>query len=333
MSGDDGEIRELIARERARSFDALKGIGSVLGTIQFEEIRKVGESFKLAMNRVFLLQGFPGAMQRYAQYHFEWPLRISQRVIVHTAKHGTAPNEQDAEQIQREVQRELDADLAFDTETVKDSDIFDYRVLAKLSSSPAVAMGREAHLASVIIQGWMCFEILCGDIWIPAVNASPDVLGKNVNASLPKDQKVSWDDLARVDFNLRRQIGTVFARRLSFQSLDKIRKAFTSAFRDDYKSQMQEVFDDPALLRLERSRHLLVHKAGRIDAAFAQANRNDANWGTLTVGEELKITDAIATESWTVAAIAGSKLLDAVNSWLVTNVELPKIGPMSDFEI
>jgi hypothetical protein len=333
MSGDDSQIRELIARERARSFDALKRIGSVLGTIQFEELRKAGESFKLAVNRVFLLQGFPGAMQRYAQYHFEWPLRISQRVIEHTATHGTAPNEQDAERIQREVQLELDADLAFDTETVKDSDIFDYRVLVKMSSAPAVAMGREAHHASVIIQGWMCFEILCGDIWIPAVNASPDVLGKNVNASLPKGQKVNWDDLARVRFDLRHKMGTIFARRISFQSLDKIRKAFQCAFREDYKSQMQQVFDDPVLLRLEKSRHLLVHKAGRIDAAFAQANQKDANWGKLNVGEELKISDIIATDSWTVAANAGSKLLDAVNSWLVKNVELPKVGPTSDFEI
>jgi hypothetical protein len=333
MSGDDGEIRALIERERARSFDALKRIGAVLETIQFEELRQVGESFKLAINRVFLLQGFPGAMQRYAQYHFEWPLRIGQRVFEHTATHGTPPNEQDAERIQREVQQELDADLAFDTETVKDSDIFDYRVLAKMSNARPVAMGRDAHLASVIIQGWMCFEILCGDLWIPAVNASPDVLGKNVNASLPKDQKVNWDDLARADFNLRRKLRTVFARRISFQSLDKIRKAFKCAFPDDYKLQMQGVFDDPALMRLERVRHLLVHRAGRVDAAFVQANKNDANWGTLAVGDELKITDTIATDSWTVAAIAGIKLLDAVNSWLAKNVQLPQIRVMSDFEI
>jgi hypothetical protein len=285
------------------------------------------------MNRVFLLQGLPGAMQRYGQFRMEGALQIATRVFEHTASQGTVPSEEDATRIHKEVQDHLQSELGFDPDVIKDSDIADYRVLLQMSGHPAVAMGYEAHRASVLIQGWMCFEVLCGDVWIPAVNASPNILGKNVNAALPKDQKVNWDDVARARFDLRQKIGSLFARRISFQSLEKIRRAFQWAFADDYKPLMKEIFDDPDLIRVEKCRHLLVHRGGRVDAAFAQATENDPLWGKVAVGDELKISESIATDSWTAAANAGSKLLNAVNSWLVDHVDLPQSEEESDFEI
>jgi hypothetical protein len=333
MNIDDAEIRTMIDRERARSFGALNGVVSVLGGIRSDDVRKVGESFKIAMNRVFLLQGLPSAMQRYGQFEMEGALQIASRVFEYTALHRSAPSEEDAARINKEVQEHLQSELGFDPNVIKDRDVADYRVLLQMSAHPAVAMGYDAHRAAVLIQGWMCFEVLCGDLWTPAVNASPNVLGRNVNAALPKDEKMNWDDVARARFDLRHKIGSVFARRISFQSLEKIRRAFQWAFADDYKPLLKDIFDDPALIRVEKCRHLLVHRGGRVDSAFAQAAENDRLWGKVAVGDELKISESIATDSWTAAANAGSNLLSAVNSWLMAHVESPRPEVEADFEI
>jgi hypothetical protein len=333
MDNDDARIREFLKGERVRSVQALEGMISIVKSIELQQLRKAADSFKVGINRVFLLQAFPAAMQRYAQYHCEWPRRIAERMVVFVATHERPPTDEESSRLQKEVQDELDVELRPDLEPVKDSDVFDYRVLEKMVREEAVAMGRDAHNASVVIQAWMCFEILCGDAWIPAVNASPEVLGRNVNKHLPKDERVNWDDLARAGFDVRDKIGGLLARRISFQSLDKIRTAFKNTFPENYAVDLGGVFDDPILLRLEKTRHLLVHKAGRVDEAFAKANRHDPFLGAVPVGEELKISNVVTTDFWTTAANAGGRLLTAVNSWLLKNVEYSKLGATSDYEI
>jgi hypothetical protein len=333
MSNDDARIREFLKGERARSIQALEVLISIVNSIEYEQLRKAADSFKLGINRVFLLQAFPAAMQRYAQYHSEWPRRISERAFLFAVDHGRPPSDEEATQLQQQVQDELDAELRPDLEPVKDSDVFDYRVSEKMAREEAVAMGRDAHNASVVIQAWMCFEVLCGDVWIPAVNASPDILGRHCNQRLAKEDRVNWDDLARAEFDVRDKVGTLLARRMRFQSLEKIRGAFHYAFDKDYSPELRAVFENSGLRRLERTRHLLVHKGGRVDSAFARANGDDPVLGSVPVGDELRISNVLTTDFWITAAELGGRLLACVNAWLIKNVAYSKLGGTPDYLI
>jgi hypothetical protein len=162
---------------------------------------------------------------------------------------------------------------------------------------------------------WTAFECLTKDAWIYLVNSRPkDVVSRVLHAVVSEgepdgisEKQISLRLLAKYEFDLRGSLGSVLVEKFDFTSVAGIRKAYAALFGKP--AELEEIFTNESLTRLEAVRHVIVHRAGIADDEYIKRLRIP-----LSKGEMVPI-DAETTEKFGNVVIgSGCALLRFVDS-------------------
>jgi hypothetical protein len=173
-------------------------------------------------------------------------------------------------------------------------------------------------LYSASVSGsWTAFECLAADLWVDALNSEALLLAQRAISSIETQEpgEISAKQIpvglaARHGFDLRNCLGTILRTKFDFTSVSGIRKAYqVFAPIDDF---VEKVFATPRLAELEATRHVIVHKAGKIDTEYCRRTKS-----TLPIGSVLTFDRDQSQLFCNVSVIAGTGLLAFVNDWLV----------------
>jgi hypothetical protein len=135
-------------------------------------------------------------------------------------------------------------------------------------------------------------------------------------------KQISLGLAARCGFDLRHSLGTLLKPKFDFTSVTGIQKAYKVFIpADDF---IRKIFADPLVSELEATRHLIVHRASKVDEEYKKRTGSDLQIGTLlTFTQEKTATFARAGQS------AGIGLLAFVNDWLVAKLKAEDKPPAS----
>lgn len=147
---------------------------------------------------------------------------------------------------------------------------------------------------SAVTAMWSALEVTASDVWVAAVNASPEKFGDKVFAAY-KDFKEGFSSrkidlwlLSKYKFDLRHHIADIVRTRIDFTNLDEIKQAYNTAFDLDRTSQA--AVDWEVLRKLVLTRNLIAHRSGIIDAKFKEETNCPDKIGTeINLPEELII--------------------------------------------
>ena len=164
---------------------------------------------------------------------------------------------------------------------------------------------------------WTALECLATDLWVTALNEEPLTLAQTAISSLEGQEpgeltskQIPVGLAARHGFDLRHCLGTVLRPKFDFTGVSGIQKAYKVFAPND--GFIEEVLAQPELSDLEATRHVIVHRAGKVDEEYRR--RTDSN---LPVGEILTFSYEQSSKFSYVAAHAGTGLLAFVDEWLV----------------
>jgi hypothetical protein len=146
---------------------------------------------------------------------------------------------------------------------------------------------RSLTLARIVF-AWTAFECLAGDMWEVAVNEKAIDLGHPAFQHLPQDsignegittKNVAIGILARHGFDLRNALGTVLRPKFDFSSVTGIQTGYEAAFGK--VGRLGEILGDKELVRLEITRHAVVHRAGVVDGEYVRRTNTNLSEGQL----------------------------------------------------
>jgi hypothetical protein len=153
-----------------------------------------------------------------------------------------------------------------------------------------------------IVFAWTAFECMAADMWEVAVNDKAVELGHPAFQHLSQDfignegittKNVAVGILARYGFDLRNALGTVLRSKFDFTSVAGIQGGYEAAFGK--AARLVEILGDKELIRLEVTRHVVVHRAGIVDGEYVRrASSNLREGQPIPVDDEGVISMLIA---------------------------------------
>lgn len=191
--------------------------------------------------------------------------------------------------------------------------------LDNLLRQPQMQLALEGLVYAAVAFLWTAVESVCRDAWITALNTRGRGLGQRVLAELRGDddpdisrRHVSVGLLAKYGFDLREHLGTVLSSKFDFSSVRGIKEAYEVAF--GRHSQIVSAVDTRVVHELEAARHVIVHNAGRVDAAYVRRSGSSA-----TLGSKIEIPAQQIKEFLSGVEAAGKAVLEHVDRWLTGN--------------
>lgn len=200
----------------------------------------------------------------------------------------------------------------------------------------------EAILSAAVIGTWTAFETLAGDLWEKAINVCPNGLAElkgtkhRINkassgcependSGLQEEYKkqnaaknVKMDlihKFTRGTYDLRDSVGSLLRTNLDFQSLRKIRTAYSMAFHEDaHPDAIDKALSDSALDGLSISRNVLVHKSGIADDEYVSKSNRCAILPVLETGNRLELDGDLVRKIVAPAIAITCDLFDAVDN-------------------
>lgn len=126
--------------------------------------------------------------------------------------------------------------------------------------------GREKHVvyrlfSAATVSAWTAFECLAGDLWALAIDLYPHAFAQRAS------KQIDIAELSRNKFDVSKVLGTILQGKFDFTGVEGITDAYKAIF-EHYDSK---TLNDPRLRVLEKKRHLLVHRLGRVDDKFIKA--------------------------------------------------------------
>ncbi len=173
-------------------------------------------------------------------------------------------------------------------------------------------------LNSAAVSGsWTAIECLATDLWVASLNEEPLLVGQTAISSLDPQEAGELTSkhipvglAARHGFDLRRSLGTVLRTKFDFTGVSGIQKAYKVFVPND--EFIEKVLAQPELSEMEATRHVIVHRAGKVDEDYRKRTGSD-----LPVGTVLNITVSQAERFCELSARSGTGLLAFVNDWFV----------------
>jgi hypothetical protein len=175
--------------------------------------------------------------------------------------------------------------------------------------------------AAAISASWTALECLAADLWVAALNEHPQPLAQAALGSLDPTEsgeltakQISVGLAARHGFDLRHCLGTLLKQKFDFTSVAGIRKAYKIfAPFDEFANK---IFSDCQLSNLEATRHLIVHRAGKIDEEYTKRTSS-----SLPIGSPLVFNQEDTSKSVHTSQMAGLGLLAFVSDWLAEHTQ------------
>lgn len=185
-----------------------------------------------------------------------------------------------------------------------------------VSQNPHHNRGVQALLGAMLQETWSAFEGGLIDTWTTAINLSPDPLGKNMLAG-EKSLPVSY--LERYAFNVTNNLGDIIKDipgRVDLASFSGIKKAYSAAFANEWDPSEMFAQFDPLLSHFEAVRHLLAHRAGRVDNRFLRRVQTSTTLKGFEVGQTLPLDGEMVSEFTRAAVECFVQVHTAVDSFL-----------------
>ncbi len=191
------------------------------------------------------------------------------------------------------------------------------KVLAMPQCGEILKTSMEVLYRAGVSGSWTALECLATDLWVTSVNEEPMILAQtalsSIEAQEPGDvtsKQISVGLAARHGFDLRRCLGTVLKPKFDFTGVSGIQKAYkVFAPNDEF---LELLLGDPDLGELEAARHVIVHRAGKVDEEYRRRTKSNHPVGTV-------MSFSRDQSAWFCqkSAHAGTGLLAFVNDWLV----------------
>ncbi len=172
------------------------------------------------------------------------------------------------------------------------SEMIEY-LSANTADDDSIRAGIEAVLYTMILNSYAAFESLATDLWVTAVNLNP---------SIYKIEEYEGD-LSNHTGDLLRD-----AKRMNFQSLGGIKEAFSQL-----SNKGCNVFKfNPDLMKVEKTRHLIAHRSGKVDKQFLGQCKNWEEFEHAVEGEYLVIDGLLVSKLINVCVKAAGELMEFV---------------------
>ena len=169
----------------------------------------------------------------------------------------------------------------------------------------------------MISGAWSAFEAMAADLWIAALNKDPKKLALNY-ASKNGQKNFIISQLAEYQFNIKYRIEELYKnhKKVSFDTLNDIKIAYSQA----YGIFENEVLGDTKELFIaEKTRHLIAHRSGIVDAEYAKFVRNTEPYGGFCIGNPIPLNGPLVAVLIESCASAGIKLLNFVDKWAASD--------------
>jgi hypothetical protein len=194
----------------------------------------------------------------------------------------------------------------------------------------------EFLLSMQLVAAWTAFETLAGDLWEATVNAHPHGLsqlaGRKKKGAEDKPGQEGKGDTGRMipfsllekfDFKVSNAMGSIQRdmKKVTFTSLDEIRRAYVVAFAD-LAPGVYQILDDAALDRLSIVRNLIVHAAGVGDKEYI-AKSEKKLLPQLKPGDPLELDGSLVSSLIAPVLERSTCLITTVDTWLSENLPPP----------
>ena len=175
----------------------------------------------------------------------------------------------------------------------------------------------DALLNSSIVWVWCSFEVLVRELWTQSLNEGGKHLGNVVIKKLPEQtggrskiqgKYVGLDYLAKYDYDISKDLGTVLMNKFDFTSVSGIYEAYDCAFPKS--ESIREALRSEKLGEVEATRNVIVHNAGIIDDDFCK--RTSTN--VAEKGNKLRLDNRKVCEYGDVVIDVAVAVMLAVNS-------------------
>jgi hypothetical protein len=180
---------------------------------------------------------------------------------------------------------------------------------------PPLAVAMQVLYSAAISLSWTAVECVASDLWVASLNNGAVPLAQN--ALMPLDQQepgeltskhIPVGLAARYGFDLRHCLGTLLKPRFDFTSVSGIHKAYKIfPMKDDF---LKRILEEPLLAELEATRHLIVHRASKIDDEYKRRTGS-----SLEIGTRLSFAEDKVWKFLRVCGNTGFDLLAFVNDW------------------
>jgi hypothetical protein len=288
---------------------------SCSANLKSQELAKVAKNFSINFDDILGLTALPLALVGVG-------ITETRRIALHAPALVSTKNIskwKDSPQAKKEVNDEVNrllAEMEATNPFIEEADA----QLAALLKMDAVSSSIRFIVRAAITSAWTAFECLAKDLWVVSLNSRPINLAHRTFRSVTDDspfdglsgKSISVGLLAREGFDLRSCLGTLLSSKFDFTGVSGIREAYFAAF--ERSETLKTIFVNAELDRLEAIRHLVVHRAGIIDAEFKRRVQTNVAEG------ELLALDGQAVSTLSNTAIhAGCDLLEFVDKWLLSN--------------
>lgn len=182
-------------------------------------------------------------------------------------------------------------------------------------------------LLSLMTSSWTAFEVLAGDAWEFILNSRADQIAQNVikelfaNVNAAEGLSAKGIPLwmaAKYKFDLRNHIGEILKPKIDFSDVRQVRKAYEAVFG---VGAIPESLKCKNLTVLEKTRHLIVHRAGIVDERY-----NDLTNQDFSLGESLPLNASFITDLVMSAINAGCSLISFIDNWLMSTSTVSEIS-------
>jgi hypothetical protein len=277
------------------------------------EFQPIANSFIASLRRVNNLFELPPQL-------IFWSTVMTEVTIAARVQRGMNPHDssKDNEDDHREIALNIYNEMTGDLEHADVMGFGSYHLNEMLGDAhrpalPHATQGIEATFAAMIMASYAALETLAADLWVIAINQKSE-LAKNWIKENPSKQ-LSGPTIAGYDFDIASRMGTILheTRRVTFESLSEIRKAYSHAF----KGKLDESFEPlNELVKVEKTRHLFAHRGGLIDRKFKDEMADFEEYAGLTIGERLRLTGPVTRDHITACIRTGTNLLKFADQWI-----------------
>ena len=220
-----------------------------------------------------------------------------------------------------------------------------------LSQNPEMNEAIYAAFCSQLTSAWTAWETLATDLWEAAINYHPATLaklsgkrerisklagsksrddteeGRELSAREFEPRLADFETITQGTFNASALMGTLLKKECKFQTLAGIRRAYSAAFSNDWGS-IDAALSNRSLDKLNLVRNLILHKAGVMDAKFAEQSATIPDWKIeKQMNDPIPLDGKIVQELINPVFQLGIDLIYAVDKWVRPKDSYPIIEP------
>ena len=183
--------------------------------------------------------------------------------------------------------------------------------------------GMDAIFSSIVMESWTAFESLSSDLWVSAIDEGPRVLGNTVvnnSKQLIPSDSITVKILRELEYDARKELGMFLreTRRVSFQTLDKMKTAYSIAFGEAAEKLFKDT-NNGYIDALSAFRNIFAHKLGKADKEFFRSVQKFAEFRGIKVDEQIYLDGEVVSKLRDAAMLMGIALVKFVDDFIVAD--------------